>query len=371
MSDGAKIRLALLFGGRSSEHSVSCSSAASVLAAIDKDRFDVVAIGIARDGRWVLSSNDPASLETKGRELPSVSGESGTAVALPADPTASGLVALAATDATSSLGNVDVVFPLLHGPFGEDGTVQGLLEMAGVPYVGSGVFASAAAMDKAHMKSMLRAAGLPVGPYIVLTDAQWRRDERGALRAAEGLSLPLFVKPASGGSSIGISKVDDLGELKAAIEHAREYDTKVLIEQGIVGREIECGVLERVDATGAIHADASLPAEIRMLEEGAFYDFDSKYLDDVTEVTVPANLSETVIKDVQSLAIEAFEALDCAGIARVDFFLTPSGELVVNEINTMPGFTPASMYPVMWAASGVDYPSLISCLVDAALARKA
>lgn len=327
-----------------------------------------MAIGIARDGRWVLASDDPAALQTRGRELPSIASDAGTAVTLPADPTAAGLVALSPTDAPASLGGVDVVFPLLHGSFGEDGTIQGLLEMAGVPYVGSGVFASAAAMDKAHMKRMLASAGLPVGPYVVIADAQWRRDEAGALASCEVLQLPVFVKPANGGSSIGITKVTDFVELRAAIELAREHDRKVVVEQGIAGREIECGVLERADGVTGVVAEASLPAEIRMLDEDGFYDFDSKYLDDATDITVPAVLDEPVLKEIQRLSLQAFEALECAGLARVDFFLTPEGELVINEVNTMPGFTPVSMYPQMWAASGVDYPSLINRLVEVALA---
>ena len=241
--------------------------------------------------------------------------------------------------------------------------------MAGVPYVGSGVFASAAAMDKSHMKRLLLAAGLPVGPYVVITDRQWLRDAHGALAGCEALQLPLFVKPARGGSSIGISRVTDFADLAAAIELARVHDTKVVVEQGIAGREIECGVLERVDASGEVVAEASLPAEIAMLDPSGFYDFDSKYLDDATELTVPAELPDDVVKDVQRLAIEAFEALDCAGLARVDFFLTEDGRLVINEANTMPGFTPVSMFPRMWAASGVDYPSLIDRLVQVALAN--
>ena len=327
----------------------------------------MVPVGIATDGRWVLEADEPARLAIRGNDLPEVDAAR-SPVALMGATTGTDLVVTEPASVPSAIGEVDVVFPLLHGPFGEDGTVQGLLEMAGVPYVGSGVFASAASMDKAHMKSLLRAAGLPVGPYVVISDAQWRRDERGALARCEALALPLFVKPASGGSSIGISKVDDVATLRAAIEHAREHDSKVVVEQGIVGREIECGVLERVDAGGVVVAEARPSRDSGLLEPDAFYDFDSKYLDDATEVSVPADLPEATIKDVQRLALEVFEAFECAGIARVDFFLTPSGELIVNEINTMPGFTPVSMYPQMWAATGMSYPELVDRLVQAALA---
>lgn len=361
-----KIRLAVLFGGRSSEHSVSCVSAASLLGAVDRDRYDVIAIGIARDGRWVLASDDPASLATSGRELPSVDGSSGQAVVLPADPTAAGIVALAPTEATGLLGGIDVVFPLLHGCFGEDGTIQGLLEMAGVPYVGSGVFSSAAAMDKVHMKRLLHSAGLPVGPYVVVEDRDWATDRSEALERAGVLGMPVFVKPARGGSSIGISKVTTASDLESAIEAARSHDRKVVIEAAIEGREIECGVLETPDG---LSTEASLPAEIRVLDESGFYDFDAKYLDDATELTVPAELSAETTAAVQEMALAAFAALDCAGLARVDFFLGADGSLTVNELNTMPGFTPVSMFPRMWAASGVDYPVLVDRLVRSALNR--
>ena len=361
-----KLRLAVLFGGRSSEHSVSCVSAASLLAAVDRDRYDVVAVGIARDGRWVLASDDPRSLETHGRELPSVVASGGQSVMLPADPTAAGLVALDAPHGLAALGGIDVVFPLLHGVFGEDGTIQGLLEMAGVPYVGSGVFASAAAMDKVHMKRLLTAAGLPVGPYVVIDDRHWRKDRAVALGRCAGLGLPVFVKPANGGSSIGITKVTDVDQLEAAVETARHHDGKVLVEAAISGREIECGVLEKLDGSGC---EASLPAEIRVRDDRGFYDFEAKYLDDATDLIVPADLPETVLKEIQQLALEAFDALDCAGLARVDFFLSADGTVTINELNTMPGFTPVSMFPRMWAASGVDYPTLVDRLVQLALNR--
>lgn len=360
----SRLRLAVLFGGRSSEHQISCVSAGSVLAALDRERYDVVAIGITPHGRWVLASDDPVTLLPSGRVLPSVD-ESGLAVVLPADPTASTLVALEPAEGTRALGGVDVVFPLLHGPYGEDGTVQGLLEMAGIPYVGSGVFASAAAMDKAHMKRMLTAAGLPVGAYTVITDREWQADPAEASWRIEELGFPVFVKPARGGSSIGISKVTAGEGIAAAVEIAREYDRKVVVETAVPGREIECGVLERLEGG----AEASVPGEIRVTGGRDFYDFEAKYLDNATELTVPAGVDAHTTIRVRELAIRAFVALDCAGLARVDLFLTPSGELLVNEVNTMPGFTPVSMFPRMWEASGLAYPELVDRLISLAIAR--
>ena len=348
------IRLAVLFGGRSSEHSISCISAASVLRAVDRSRYDVVAIGITPDGHWVLGPSDPASLEASGRELPSVDEKGGAAIALPGDPGVRGLVVLEPGDGPSLLDGVDVVFPLLHGPYGEDGTVQGLLELAGIPYVGSGVLASAVAMDKEYMKLVLAARGLPVGPYTVVPPG-------GAVPGLD-FGFPVFVKPARGGSSLGISKASTPGELAAAVEAARAYDPKVMVEAMVAGREIECAVLGGLDGAPP---EASLPAEVRVA--GEFYDFEAKYLGEDTEFDVPADLPPELTARVRELACRAYEGLGCAGLARVDFFLTPGGELVVNEVNTMPGFTPTSMYPRMWAASGLDYPSLVDRLVRLAL----
>jgi D-alanine-D-alanine ligase len=259
---------------------------------------------------------------------------------------------------------IDVVFPVLHGPFGEDGTVQGQLEMADLPYVGSGVFASSAAMDKAHMKALLGAAGLPVGDYAVL-------DRHSTLPESERarLGLPVFVKPARGGSSVGISKVTAWEQLDTALALARESDPKVVIEVGIDGREIECGVLGQGGAASIEPPEASLPAEIHVSAEFAFYDFEAKYLSDSTTFDVPADLPADVVAEVQRLAVQAFLALDCAGLARVDFFVQPDGGVVLNEVNTMPGFTPVSMYPRMWAATGVEYPKLVRRLVELALER--
>ncbi|MDQ1712721.1 MAG: D-alanine-D-alanine ligase [Frankiaceae bacterium] len=351
----SRIRLAVIFGGRSTEHSISCVSAGSVLSAVDRERYDVVAIGIAPDGRWVLAGDDPAALEAHGRELPSVDAETGAAVALAGDPSVKGLRVLEPGEVPTALTTVDVVFPLLHGPFGEDGTIQGLLELAGVPYVGSGVLASAVCMDKEYMKVLLAARGLPVGPYAVLR----RGDDVAA--AVEGLAYPLFVKPARGGSSLGISKVSSPDGLAEALETAWANDPKAIVEEGIAGRELECAVLQ---GRGGAAPETSLPAEV--LVAGDWYDFEAKYLDDATSFAIPADVPDEVIAEVRSLAAQAFTALGCAGLARVDFFVTPGG-VVVNEVNTMPGFTPQSMYPRMWAASGVPYPDLVDRLVGLAL----
>jgi D-alanine-D-alanine ligase len=361
-----RIRVAVVFGGRSSEHAISCVSAGSVLGHLDRERFEVVPVGITPEGGWVLGRDDPEALSIQNRQLPAVD-STGTSLTLPADPTLGGLVRLDPGRAGEVLSAVDVVFPVLHGPYGEDGTIQGLLELAGTPYVGAGVLASAAAMDKEFTKKLLAAEGLPVGDVVVLrpgvatlSDAQ--RDRLG---------LPVFVKPARAGSSVGITKVASWAALPAAIAAAREHDPKVLVEAAVVGREVECGVLEFPD--GSVRA--SLPAEIRLVgsgEDGSapeFYDFESKYLDDVCEFDIPAKLDDATTERVRELAIAAFTALDCQGLARVDFFALEDGSLVVNEVNTMPGFTPISMFPRMWAVTGVDYPALLATLIETALAR--
>jgi D-alanine-D-alanine ligase len=347
----------VLFGGRSSEHAISCVSAGSVLGAIDRDAYDVVPIGISPDGRWVLAPDDPAALTIQGRNLPAVD-PTGAALVLPGDPTAKGLVVMEPGDLPQELGSVDVVFPLLHGAYGEDGTVQGLLELAGVPYVGSGVFASAVAMDKHHMKQLLAAAALPVPGYVIV------RAGRAVPASVRDLGLPLFVKPARGGSSIGITKVTSFDDLDAALAEAHRHDPKALVEQAAAGREIECGVLAGEDGT----PEASLPAEIRITGGQDFYDFEAKYLTDATEFDIPPKLPAEVIERIRALAVQAFEALDCEGLARVDFFVDGDAVLV-NEVNTMPGFTPASMFPRMWAATGVSYPELVSRLLDDAVRR--
>jgi D-alanine-D-alanine ligase len=356
-----RTRVAVVFGGRSTEHAISCVSAGSVLAALDRETYDVVAVGITPEGRWVLAPDDPAQLAISGRELPAV--KDGAAVALPGDPTAGGLIPLEAGPAL--LGTVDVVFPVLHGPYGEDGTIQGLLEMADVPYVGSGVLASAAAMDKAVARVLLAAAGIPVTAAVVVRRRDWDEDTAAVERGIRELGLPVFVKPARGGSSIGISKVTGWDQLPAAMDEALRCDPKVLVEAAVVGREVECGILE--DEQG--RPTASVPAEVRVVGDYAFYDFEAKYLDAATELDCPADLPAGVTERLQELARRAFVALDCSGLARVDFFVGPDGALTLNEVNTMPGFTPSSMFPRMWAASGVDYPVLVDRLIRTALRR--
>ena len=354
-----KTRVAVIFGGRSTEHAISCVSAGSIIDALDPDEYDVVPIGITKAGQWVLTSTDPAQFAIADRRLPEITAASGSAVVLPADPTGQDLMVLDPTAGPSALASVDVVFPVLHGAYGEDGTIQGMLEMAGIPYVGANVFASAAAMDKEFAKKLAVAEGIPTGPYAVLRNGV-------TLSAAdkERLGLPVFVKPSRAGSSYGISKVNDWADLDAAVAKARQIDPKVLVEAAIVGREIECGVLEG-EAGGT--PEASLLAEIQVVDV-EFYDFEAKYLDACAN-TIPADLPERVTRQVQEYARRTFEALDCAGLARVDFFVTPELDIYLNEINTMPGFTATSMFPQMWAATGLDYSKLIDRLIRTAQSR--
>ena len=358
-----RVRVAVVYGGRSSEHAISCVSAGSILRNLDPERFEVVAVGITPGGSWVLTDGRSETLAITDGRLPQVSGESGTELALPADPVRGGQLR-SLGQGGEILAAVDVVFPVLHGPYGEDGTIQGLLELAGVPYVGAGVLASAAGMDKEFTKKLLVAEGLPIGDHVVLRP---RRDTV-ELEDRERLGLPVFVKPARGGSSIGVSRVTAWDQLPAAIALARRHDPKVIVEAAVAGRELECGVLEFPDG----RVEASTVGEIRVAgvrgREDAFYDFETKYLDDAAELDVPAKIDDDVADAVRQLAIRAFNAVDCQGLARVDFFLTDSGP-VVNEINTMPGFTTISMYPRMWAASGVDYPTLLATMVETALKR--
>ncbi|WP_195908302.1 D-alanine--D-alanine ligase family protein [Nostocoides sp. HKS02] len=363
-----KPRVAIVFGGRSSEHAVSCATAAGVMQAIDRDAYDIVPIGISRDGHWVLTDGNPAPLELTATQTPEVAAD-GAGVVVPLSTTDRSLTVLEAGEVPRSLGEVDVVFPLLHGPFGEDGTIQGMLELADIRYVGSGVLASAAGMDKHYMKVVFASAGIPVGPYAVITDAQWQRDKAAAMDAVGALSFPVFVKPARAGSSMGISKVSSPEALEAAIEVARQHDRKVIVEQGIVGREIECAVLQ---GRGTDEPRTSQVGEI-VVEAGGgheFYDFEAKYLDEQGVVlSCPAQVPDRVSAEVRRLAGAAFDALGCEGLARVDCFYTETGDVLVNEINTMPGFTPHSMYPQMWAATGLAYPELIDELLQLALTR--
>jgi len=343
-----KLRVAVVFGGRSTEHAISCLSAGSVLSELDRDRFDVVPVGITVDGAWVLGSAEPKAL---------AAGELSTELVVP-----SNLVPMAPERVGEVLGGIDVVFPVLHGAYGEDGTIQGLLELAGIPYAGAGVLASAAAMDKEFGKKLLAAEGLPIGPYAVLRRGVDTLDAE----ARERLGLPVFVKPARAGSSTGITKVTDWAELDAAIVTARLIDPKVIVEAAINGREIECGVLEYPDG----RVDSSLPAEIRIVADGVeWYAYDAKYVDDACEFDIPAKLPDAVTARIRTLAIRAFNALDCQGLARVDFFVGPDDTITVNELNTMPGFTAMSLYPKMWAVTGVDYPTLLTTLLETAMAR--
>jgi D-alanine-D-alanine ligase len=360
-------RVAIVFGGRSSEHAVSCATAAGVLRATDRSRYDVVPIGISRDGQWVLAADDPSRFELTAGRTPEVEA-SPAHVVLPLSTRETSLTVLESGQPPRELGQVDVVFPLLHGPFGEDGTLQGFLELSDVRYVGSGVFASAAGMDKHYMKVVFAGHGLPVGPYAVITDRAWRADPAAAMDACAGLAYPLFVKPARAGSSMGITRVDDPAELRSAIEVAREHDPKVLVEAGIAGREIECAVLEGHGTSGPRTSEVG---EVAVHDNHGFYDFEAKYLAEAdVDLTCPADVPEEISKEVRRLAAEAFEALGCEGLARVDCFYTDDGRVLVNEINTMPGFTPHSMYPRMWAASGIDYPDLIDELIALALERR-
>jgi D-alanine-D-alanine ligase len=374
MGSARKIRVAVVFGGRSAEHAVSCASAGLVLGAIDRDRYDVVPIGIARDGRWVLTSGDPARLALTSGSEPSVEAVAtpGVSVTPTAGPTGGALVFSGPASVPPELGAVDVVLPLLHGAFGEDGTIQGLLEMAGIRYAGAGVLASAAGMDKEYMKVLFAARGLPVGPYVVVRDRDWGSSpsalERKRVYDEVGeLGWPVFVKPARGGSSIGTSRVASPEGLEAAIEEARRYDRKVLVEAAISGTEVECAVLEGL---GGGAPEASVPGMVMVDPHATWYDFEAKYLAD-SRMEIPAPLPAAATAQVRALACAAFDAIGCEGLARVDFFYTPDGEVLVNEINTMPGMTPSSAFPMMWAASGLPLPQLIDRIITTALAKPA
>jgi D-alanine-D-alanine ligase len=374
--------VAVVFGGRSTEHAVSCLGAGHVLAALDRDRYEVVPVGIARDGRWILAPDDPVRLAIADGELPSVEAMSpaGTEIAARLDPATRGLVVTAAGDVPRSLGEVDVVLPLLHGAYGEDGTIQGLLEMAGSRYAGAGVFASAAGMDKEYMKLIFAARGLPVERYVVVRDRDWRGREPEDAAAAPvtperkrvldeiaELGWPVFVKPARGGSSIGTSRVTCRADLEDAIEAARQHDPKVLVEAAVPGLEIECAVLEGVDGGPP---DASVPAQVLVGGDAEFYDFQAKYLEADTAMAIPPPIPADDIEEVRRLAGAAFDALSCEGLARVDFFYTPQGRIVLNEINTMPGMTAASAFPLMWAATGLPLPQLMDRIVQTALSKR-
>ena len=363
-----RVRVALLFGGRSGEHAISAATAAGVLKAIDREKYDVLPVGITRDGTWVVADDDPALWELRSDRLAEVTAASGAEVVLSSSTEGPQLQVLEAGSVPEVLSQVDVVFPVLHGPFGEDGTVQGLLELADVRYVGSGVLASAVGMDKHYMKLVFAAHGLPVGPYVVVTPRDWSQRREDVLTRVKELRLPLFVKPARAGSSLGVTRVDDLADLERAIEDARVHDPKVLVEEGVEGREIECAVL---GGRGDTAPRASVPGEI-VVDHAShdFYDFEAKYIEEgPARLEIPADLPPALSERVRDLAVRAFEAIGGEGIARVDTFVTPDGEVVLNEINTMPGFTPISMYPKMWEASGLPYPELIDELIQLAMER--
>ena len=379
----AKLRVGILFGGRSGEHDVSLLSAASVFKAIDKNKFDVVPIGITQEGRWVTASDAERLLQGKPIEerhlragdpdaTPAAAVlEKGEAVIVPPEPKSA--MAPFQTDAPARRAsdraiNVDIVFPVLHGTFGEDGTIQGLLELADLAYVGAGVLGSAAGMDKDIMKALFRNAGLPIVKHVTILRADWDDDPKNTEKAIEkALKYPMFVKPANLGSSVGISKAHNHRELGPAIYEAAKFDRKIVIEQGVGGqkqkaREIECSVL------GNDKPEASVPGEIVPGKE--FYDYNAKYLDEGSQLIIPAKLTKTEVKKVQQLAIAAFQAVDCSGLARVDFLMDPKSQKVyLNEINTMPGFTAISMYPKLWAASGLEYSDLIDRLIQLGIER--
>lgn len=362
--------MAVVFGGRSGEHTISCATAAGVLRAIDRERYDVVPVGITRSGKWVRVADDPAALELDDSRPPveitvEGMGQGELVVALGGGP----LTAVTA-GGPELLGEVDVVLPLLHGPYGEDGTIQGLLEMLGLPYVGCGVLASAAGMDKQVTKVLLGAAGIETAPHVVVGPHRWAREREQVLAECQSLGYPLFVKPARAGSSLGITRVDAGGDLVAAIEAARLVDPKVLVEAGVVGREVEVAVLAghgddapRVAEPGEIVMDAAHGA-------GEFYDYETKYLaHEAVQMVCPARISPRERELLMSTAARAFEALGGEGLMRVDFFLTADGRALVNEVNTMPGFTPFSMYPYMWQVSGLGYTELVTELIELALER--
>ena len=385
-----KLRVGILFGGRSGEHEVSLLSAASVLNAIDKARFDVVPIGITKEGRWLTASDAERLLQGKG------SGESGSqthtsqAHLRAGDPEATpGAAVLARGEAVmvppepqrqpgsltpfqseASLArrvsdraiNVDIIFPVLHGTFGEDGTIQGLLELADIPYVGAGVLGSAAGMDKDVMKSLFLAAGLPIVKHVTVLRSAWEAEPKKVHKLVEGkLKYPVFVKPANLGSSVGISKAHDRKELGPAIEEAAKFDRKIVIEQGVGGKKQKAREIE-VSVLGNDKPAASVPGEIVPGKE--FYDYTAKYVDEGSQLIIPAKLSKAETKKIQQLAVSAFQAVDCSGLARVDFLMDPKNrKIYLNEINTMPGFTAISMYPKLWAASGLAYPDLIERLI--------
>ena len=352
----------ILFGGRSAEHEISLISARSVIDALDPTRFEAIPIGVTKQGRWQLMTGGPPSLSTDhSSALPGITESSGPEVALDQEP---GSHTLVGRDGSRT--EIDVVFPVMHGPFGEDGSIQGFLEMAGVPYVGAGVLGSALGMDKAVQKVVLSAAGIPVVEHEVVYEREWAEDPEAVEARAGHLGYPVFAKPAALGSSVGISKVHDPGGLRGALEEAFRYGSKGLLERSVEGgREIECAVLGNDDPV------ASVAGEI-VSKGHEFYDYEAKYLDEQgSELIIPAEVPPATLEEIQRLAVAAFRAIDCAGMARVDFFIARDEALILNEVNTIPGFTQISMYPKLWDASGVSYPELVDRLIELALERHA
>ncbi len=352
----SKIRVGLIYGGRSGEHEVSVLSANSVLGAIDRQKYEVYPIGVTKDGRWLPGQSPAALVESQELQV-RLLGESVNETSLAKLENRRGQILSSLSE------SVDVIFPVMHGPFGEDGTIQGLLELAEIPYVGGGVLASAVGMDKAVMKAVFQAAGLPVGDYLVYLRKEWEANPEPILDAvAAKLGFPCFVKPANLGSSVGISKAHNRAELQRAIAFAAEYDRKIVIEKLLVGREIECSVLGNDDPV------ASVPGEIVPCAE--FYDYEAKYILNDSKLIIPAELTPELVRKVQELAVRSFKAIDCAGLSRVDFFVDDAtGAIFVNEINTLPGFTKISMYPKLWEATGIGYAELIDRLLQLALER--
>lgn len=350
-NNASKIFVAVVYGGRSSEHSVSCVSAGAIMDHLDPERFECIPVGITREGVWTVGERDTSKLRTVDRVMPEVALD--REITLSVNPAKKGEFRF---EDGSLYATADVIFPVLHGMFGEDGTIQGLFELSGVPYVGTGVLSSAAAMDKEFTKKLLAAEGLPVGKEVILRGEESLTDVQ-----KKELGLPVYVKPARGGSSIGVSRVSNWDDLDVALKTARLEDHKVLVESEIVGEEVECGVLERADGSLV----SSVLAQLVDTHEGdeGFYGFETKYLEDVVSAKIPAPLSAEVTNEVQELAARAFRALGCHGLARVDFFITEQGP-VLNEVNTMPGFTPISMYPKVMDASGIPYPELLATLIE-------
>jgi D-alanine-D-alanine ligase len=352
MTSGKRLRVGVLFGGRSGEHEVSLASAASVIRALDPEKYEAVPIGISKDGRWLLARGAEKMLAEVLK--------SGDRIVLPPDPTAAALVPLVPEAGRPSV-MVDVIFPVLHGTFGEDGTVQGLMELAGLPYVGAGVLASAVGMDKDVQKRLFEQAGLPIVPFMVVRRSEWEHKRAAVLKEIKKkFRFPFFVKPATLGSSVGMTRVKTANEISAAMDLAAEFALKIVVERGITGREIEVSVL------GNDELRASIPGEI--VPHRDFYDYTAKYLEGGTNLLIPAPLTKKQVKIFQEYAVRAFRAIDGCGMARCDFFLErPSGKIYVNELNTIPGFTSISMYPKMWEASGLPYMQLIDRLIQLAL----